>query len=120
MTQWIVVIGLLLVLVATLVAGVSLYDLRRRREDRAMELQARLSDAMLLEPALVEAAVTPTVHASSWPRGPFTIAVAGAVPSPEIRYAALALVRRETAGIGRDVQIEDHIVVNPRMITRIA
>jgi hypothetical protein len=113
-TDAIGLIGLLGVLLVTLGAGVRLYDLQRRREQRAMEVQARLSNAFLLA-SLSGMAITPTVYAPFWSRGPFMIDIAGAVPTPEMRAAAIQLVKRETSGIPQEVHIEDRILVNPRM-----
>jgi hypothetical protein len=115
-----VLVGLIVVLLLGLGTAVRLYDLQRRREQRAMELQARLSDAFLLEPSLSQVAITPTVHAPLWPRAPLTIDVAGSVPTPEMRDAAIQLVRRETAGIAQELHIDDRILVNPRMTRRAA
>ena len=113
-TDVIVLIGLLVVVLVALGTGVRLYDLQRRREQRAMEVQARLSDAFLLG-SLSGMAITPTVHAPFWSRGPFTIDLAGSVPTPQMRSAAIELVRRTTSGIPQEVHIEDRMLVNPRM-----
>jgi hypothetical protein len=115
-----VLVGLIVALVVALGIAVRLYDLQRRREQRAMELQARLSDAFLLEPSMSDMAITPTVHAPFWPRGPLTIELAGTLPTPEMRDAAIELVRRETSGVAQELRIEDRMTVNRRVARRVA
>ena len=47
-------------------------------------------------------------------RGTLVVDVAGYVPTPEVRDAAIQLVRRETAGLDQPIRIEDRILVNAR------
>jgi hypothetical protein len=112
-----VLIGLIAVLLV-LGTGVRLYDLQRRREQRAMELQARLSDAFLLA-SVSGVAITPTVHAPFWSRDPLVIDIAGFVATPAMRDAVIQFVRRETLGGSQELHIEDRILVNPRMARRL-
>jgi len=117
------IVGLIILVAAVVIAvgiAVRLYDLGRRREQKALELQSRLSDAFFMSPSLSAAAITPTVYAPLWSRGPITIDVAGSVPSPELRDAALELVRRETSRSAQEVRIEDRILINPAMARSIA
>jgi hypothetical protein len=111
-------IGLLLVVVAVLLAvlitAIRLYDMKRRQEDSAMMLQAKLSDALLQEASLAGSPITATVHTPMRKRSPIMVDVAGPVASPELRDTVLRIVRRETAGTGREVQIEDRMVVTPK------
>jgi hypothetical protein len=111
-------IGLLLVVVAVLLAvlitAIRLYDMKRRQEDSAMMLQAKLSDALLQEASLAGSPITATVHAPMRKRSPIMVDVAGPVASPELRDTVLRIVHRETAGMGREVQIEDRMVVKPK------
>ena len=110
--------GLLLVVVvaallAVLITAIRLYDMKRRQEDSAMLLQAKLSDALLQEPSLARSPITATVYAPLRKRSPITVDIAGPVSSPELRDTAIRIVSRETAGLGREIQIEDRLLVNP-------
>jgi hypothetical protein len=110
----IALVAVALTLLVALGIIIRLYDLRRQREQRAMELQAKLSDALFLEPALSTFAITPTVRAPMWPRAPLSVEISGAVPTGQHRDAAFQLVRRETSGLAQDLHLENHVVVDPR------
>jgi hypothetical protein len=87
--------------------GVKMFDLRRKRQAEAVQLQAQLSDALLREGDL---SITPTAHIPLWAGGPVTVEVSGPVPSsPERREAALKLVEREAARIRPDVRVIDRL-----------
>src|SRR5688572_14862573 len=98
-----VVVGLLIIVGI----GVKMFDLRRKRQAEAVQLQAQLSDALLREGDI---SITPTAHIPLWAGGPVTVEVSGPVPSsPEGREAALRLVEREAARIRPDVRVIDRI-----------
>jgi uncharacterized integral membrane protein len=99
--------------------GVKLYDLKRKREEDACALQARLSDAFLGDPSLVRLPVTASVHMPVWRRSPPVIEIMGTVPTPELRDTAVQLVERELAGRS-DAQIENRAIVDPLMLKRVA
>lgn len=105
-------LAIVAILLTALMTGIRLYDMKRRQEESAMILQAKLSDALLLEPSLADYPITATVHVPLRRRAGVMVDIAGSVPSPELRRAALDIVRRETAGIGREVRIEDRMIVN--------
>jgi hypothetical protein len=107
-------VAFVLTLLVALGIAIRVHDLKRRKEQRAMELQAKLSDALFVEPALSMFAITPTVRAPLWPRGPLSVEVGGVVPTGQHRDAAFQLVRRETSGLAHDLHLENHIVVDPR------
>jgi hypothetical protein len=111
-----VIVGLL----AITGIAVKLYDLRRRREDEAVALQARLSDALLIEPLLAGVPVTPTVHVPYWGRSPAAVTLAGTVSRPELRDAAVQLVMREMSQARAHYRIEDHIAVDAMAARRAA
>src|SRR5262245_29058366 len=92
-------------LLAVLITAIGLYDMKRRQEDVAMTMQGRLSDALLQEPSLAGSPITATVYAPLRKRSPIIVDVAGPVRSTELRDAALRIVQRETAGMGREVRI---------------
>lgn len=109
-------VAMVLVILAVLVllgAGVKLYDLRRKRESEAVQLQAQISDALLREQLLFGVPIMATARAPLWRRSPATIEVAGQVPSPQVRETALRIVRAEAGRIRPDFQIEDRLAVVP-------
>jgi hypothetical protein len=110
------------VVLMLLIVGVAvkLYDQSRKREDEAVALQARLSDALMLEPSLTGVSLTPTVRMPRWRRGPMMIELAGLVPRPALRQAAVNLVLREVAGTGKGCCLQDRIVVTPARLGRAA
>jgi hypothetical protein len=98
--------------------AVKLYDVRRTREDEGAALQARLSDALLLDPRLSGVLVVASVHMPLWRGSPPVVELTGAVARPETREIALQLVERELAG--SDARIEDRVVVDPWTFKRVA
>jgi hypothetical protein len=98
---------------------VKLYDLRRKREDEAVALQARLSDALLAEPSLSSLPLVPTVRIPM--RGsPVNIEIVGTVPRPEFRQAAVDLVVREAARSVKSYRVDARISVDSMMQRRAA
>ena len=108
LVAFIVVVGLL-VLIGIVV---KLYDMKRKREDEGVAMQARLSDALLMEPSFAGFPITPTVHVPLWRSSPAVVVMTGAVPTPELREAALRLVIREMKHPGIDYRIEDCLSVD--------
>jgi hypothetical protein len=104
--------GLLLGLVVLVAIAGKILDLRRKREEEAVHLQAQVSDALLREAALAGLAVTPVAHVP-WRGSPATLVVSGHVPTPELREAALRIARQEAARIRPDVVIEDRLAIVP-------
>jgi hypothetical protein len=115
----IVMVGML-ALLGLIVAAVKIFDVRRQRNEEAMAIQGRLSDAVLMDPTLAHMTVTPTVHASFRRSSPLVVEVTGEVPATESREAIRRLIEREMAGSGRDYRIEDNVVVVPRSTVRVA
>jgi len=107
----VVVVGLL----AVIGLAVKLFDLKRKRESEAVQLQAQVSDALLRDPMLAGLALTATARIPMWRATPTTIQVTGQVPTREVKDAALDLVRREATGIRPDVRVEDRISVGSTM-----
>lgn len=91
--------------------AVKLYDLKRKRDEEAVAAQARVSDALLMDPTLGGLPLTPTAHVPLWKGSPLVVDITGAVPRTELRDAALDLARREVARGRSDFRIEDHIAV---------
>ncbi len=106
----------ILVVLAVLIAlgvTVKLFDLRRKREDQAVQLQARVSDALLRDQALFNLPITPTARVPFWSGSPATIEISGVVPDPEMRERVLRIARAEAERIRPDVSIEDRLAVVP-------
>jgi len=100
--------------------AVKLYDMKRKREDEGVALQARLSDALLTEPSLAPLPITPTVHVPFRPRAQAVIALTGTVPTPAQREAVLRLVIREATLPQSNYRIEDRLFVDTLMSRRAA
>jgi hypothetical protein len=113
----VVFIGVLLVILGAIV---KLLDLRRKRENEAVVVQAQISDAVLRDPALFSLPITPTAHVPLWKGSPITVEVAGQVPSDDLKEAALRVVEREATHLRPDVRIEDRVGVVPTMSRRSA
>jgi hypothetical protein len=109
-------VAVVFLIVAALIivgVGVKLYDLQRKRESEAVQLQAQISDALIREQLLYGMPITATARTSLWKRSPATIEIAGRVPSPEARETALRIARTEALRIRPDFHIEDRVAVVP-------
>lgn len=107
--------AIIVALMVLLGITVKLFDLRRKREAEAVQLQAQVSDVLLRDQALFGLPVTPTAHVPLLKGSPATVEVAGQVPAPELKEAVLRVVRAEAARIRPDVVVEDRIAVVPTM-----
>jgi hypothetical protein len=108
------VIAGVLVLLAIAAVG-RLLDLRRRREDEALGLQSRVSDALMLEPGLSGLPVTANMHVPLWPRKPPTLEIVGRVPTPDQHELAARVAMRTLAERAEQVVVEDKVWVDPVM-----
>ena len=107
-------VGLILILLVIVGVAVKAFDLRRKRTEAAVHLQAAISDALLREPALFGLPITPTAHLPLWRGAPATIAVSGTVPTSERREAVLRLVKAEASRIRPDFAIDDRLAILPK------
>jgi len=114
------VIGLVVAVLVVLGVLVKMLDLKRKRENEAVVVQAQISDAVLRDPALFSLPITPTAHVPLWKGSPVTVEVAGQVPSDDLREVALRVVEREATHLRPDVRIESRIGVVPTMAQRSA
>jgi len=107
--------GMIALLGLLVMVGIAIktYDTRRKREDEALALQGRMSDALLGEPRLSGLPVTPTIGLSLWGRPPVTVEISGLVPRPELRELAIQVVMRAMSDHHIAFRIEDRIVVDP-------
>lgn len=111
--------AVVIVLLIAVGVMVKFYDLRRKREDEAVALQARISDALMSEPALAAFPLAPTVRIPL--RGsPATIEIVGSVPRSELRQAAVDLVVREAARSCKSYRVDSRIAIDPMMMRRAA
>jgi hypothetical protein len=110
------VIAVIAVLLLALAVTVKLFDLRRKRESEAVQLQAQVSDALLRDPALFNLPITPTAQVPFWSGSPATIEIAGQVPDPETRARVIRMATQEAERIRPDVKIEDRLAVVATMV----
>lgn len=113
------VVAMMLILVVLLGFAVKLYDLKRKREEDAVAAQSRISDALLMDSALAGLPLTPTAHLPLWKGSPLVLEIKGAVPSPELREAAVEVAKREIARSRPDFRIENRISVDPGVLSHV-
>jgi hypothetical protein len=109
MLSVLILIGGLLMLVAL---AVKLYDLKRKRDAEAVQLQAQVSDALLRDETLFGVPVTPTAHVPLWRGTPATLELVGRVPTVERKEAAVRVAEREASAVRPDVHVVDHLTVD--------
>lgn len=105
--------GAMMGLLVVIGIAVKLVDMKRSREDEAVAVQARISDALLMDPSLAGVPVTPTVHVPFRRSSPAVVTLTGRAPRPELHEAALRLVMREMSRGRANYRIEDQIAVDP-------
>ena len=115
-----VLVSAIILLLLLVGVGVKLYDLKRKREQDAAALQARISDALMVDPVLSPFPLTPTVRIPLWGGKPVMIEVSGVVPGAGLRQAAVDLTLREALRHGRTCRLVDRIAVDPAMVKRAA
>jgi hypothetical protein len=108
----VVLVAALLVLI---IGAVKVFDLKRKREAEAVQLQAQISEALLREPGLFGLPVTATGRVPLWTGTPAVIELSGQVPNPKLREAVLMIAREEAGRIRPDFTIEDRLAVVPTM-----
>jgi len=108
-------IAILAMLVLFVVIGIAvkLFDLKHKREEEGLALQARVTDALLVDPTTGQLPITATVQAPLSRGAPMRIVVSGYAPTAQHKETALALVRREAESSGVRFEIEDHLAVEP-------
>jgi len=116
----VVAVVVVLALLAIVGIAVKLYDLKRKREEEALSLQARISDALLLDPSLAGLPVIASASIPRWRRSAPVVEVIGTVPTQQLRDAAVELVKRQLAGLRSGARIEDRVVVDALMSKRAA
>jgi hypothetical protein len=112
-----VVIGALLALI---IGVVKVFDVKRRREEEAVRVQSRITDALLLDPGLGRLPVVVTARAAVLRSSPMTVEISGFVHRADQRDAVLHLVEHEAAAVRPDYQIIDRLSVVPETLRRVA
>jgi len=112
-------IGIIVALLFVVGLAVKLFDLKRKRDAEAVQLQAQISDALLRDPAFFG---LPVVANAAVPLtgGPARIEIVGQVPNEAIREAVLRLAHAEASRIRADFTIEDRLAVVPTLDRRVA
>jgi len=111
---------MLVVLLAIIVGGVKLYDLKRKRDEDAMILDAQIADAVLVHPHLKNFPIGASIHTSIFRRSIPVVEVSGTVATDALRELAIDIVKGEMRRHGLDATVQDHIVVDPRIVGRVA
>ncbi len=117
---WLAVAVVLIWLIAMIGLAAKLVDLKNKRQAEAIQVQARVSDALLRDRRLATLPVVPTARAPMWKRSPIMLEVCGVVPTPELREAALRMVQEEASRIRPDIHIVDGLTISPSVMSRAA
>jgi hypothetical protein len=116
----IALLGLLLGLAVLVGLTVKVIDRKRRREEEAVLVQAKVSDALLTDPTVGNLPVTVTAHVPFWSGSPVTVDVVGRVTRPDQREAVIRLVMREVEALRPDYRLVDRLAVEPAVVARAA
>ncbi|HKZ04226.1 MAG TPA: hypothetical protein VJU81_02045 [Methylomirabilota bacterium] len=111
-------VGVLLALIIGVGIAVKIYDAKRTREEEGLALQARLSDALLLNPTLIGMPVVVSVHMPLLRKAPAVVEVSGTVLTPDAREIAVHVIQRELDGV--HARLEDRIMVDPQGVRSVA
>jgi hypothetical protein len=104
-------------LLGGLIFAVALMDLRRKRQAEMVAIEGQISDALMREPRLITATLTPVAHVPLSARSAPTVEIRGAVEYPELREIAVRIVRQELLRHHPDGRVEDRIFVAPPVLT---
>ncbi len=125
-TPWIgessaeLILILLSMVVLALMAGAKAIDLKRKREDEGVRLQAQISDALRRDRRLASIPVAATVHTSVWRRASPRIEMSGQVPTAELWQAVRHVAEQEASRTLDAFHIDDRIAVIPSARARAA
>ena len=107
MVAVIAVTGAVLILIAKTM------DYRRKRHDDAIQLEVRISDALLQEPAFVRSSVAPYVRIPFWSGSPARVELRGEATTHQMAEAASRIATKTVSRIRRDFSLENRITVAP-------
>ncbi len=105
----IAIVVLVLATIALIAVIAKITDLRKKREEKTIELQTQISEALLRD-RNVGVSVTPTVQIPFWKGSPARIELTGQVPGPQSRQAALRIANQEASRIRQDFETYDRMV----------
>jgi hypothetical protein len=115
------VAGAIVLLVGGVVAAAKAADRRRLRAEDDRVLEARVSDALMVDPALAGLPVTAHVARSGWGgRAPTRVEVTGTVTSRAAEQAALQVIAHQVLPARPGAHIESHLAVDPTWRRRAA
>jgi hypothetical protein len=100
-------------LLGGLILAVAIVDLRRKRRAQSVAIEGQIADALMREPSLARTMVTTVVNVPLTGRAGPTAEVRGEVEYPELREAAIRVVRQELLRHHPEAQVEDRIFVAP-------
>ncbi len=125
-TPWIgessaeLILMLLSMVVLVLVAGAKAIDLKRKRKDEGVRLQAQISDALLRDRRLASLPVAATVQLPVWRGSAPRIETCGQVPTAELWQAVRHVAEQEASRTLEAFHIDDRIAVVPSARARAA
>jgi hypothetical protein len=96
------------------------FGLMNTGDQDAAALQARISDALMVDPMLSRLPLTATVRIPLWNGRPVMVEVSGTTPRAGLRQAAVDLVLREALRAGKSCRLVDRISVDPAMLSHAA
>jgi hypothetical protein len=98
-------------LLGGLILTVAIVDLRRKRQARAVAIESSIADALMRDPQLTGTVITTFAHVPLASGGVPTVEVRGEVDYPELREAAVRIVRQELLRHHPEGRVEDRIFV---------
>src|SRR5262249_31701478 len=104
---------LALALLGGLILLVAIVDIRRKRRAQAIAIEGQIADALVRGPGLAGGAITRVAHMPLSGRAAPTVEVRGEVEYPELREAAVRVVRQELLRHHPEGRVEDRIFVSP-------
>jgi hypothetical protein len=107
------ILVLAVLVVGLISAGAWFYDQRRRRRDEARQLETQVMGAFQRDPRLTGLALTASASVPMTPGKPVTIALAGSVPSAELRRVVLQTADEEMKQSGYETVLEDGLMAGP-------
>ena len=102
---------LLLIMAVAIGLAAKAVDLRRKRAEQALALEARLSDLLVSDSTVAGLPVVPAVQLALWRGKPVTMALKGHVPTPHLRDTVRELIHLEMAATCGEYYLDDRLVV---------
>jgi hypothetical protein len=110
-------IVLAVALLGGLILTVAVMDLRRKRRAEMVAIEGQISDALMREPRLTAATLTPLAQVPLSARSVPTVEIRGEVEYQELREVAVRIVRQELLRHHPNGRVEDRIFVAPPVPT---